>query len=201
MKTVVNLNTSLIKIFELHTEPVVITVNDVKEVAVADFSYKMFFARSTGQPVIPVVIDSYGGDVYSLLAMGSIIESSPIPVATVAVGKAMSAGAMLLGYGHESLRYAAPNATIMIHEVSSWTHGKVNEVRVDADESERLNTELMKKLAIQCGQSAKFFLDKIHDRNHADWYMTAKEAKKIGLIDHIGLPELRIDIDAKMSFN
>ena len=59
----------LIKDIELKHSPVMIRVNDFTEESAADFAAKMGVAQNTGQPVIPVIIDSYGGQVYSLMSM------------------------------------------------------------------------------------------------------------------------------------
>ena len=92
---------SLLKDFELKHQPVIIRVNKFDEKAAQDFNSKMASAQSTGQKVVPVVIDSYGGQVYSLMSMISAIKSSEIPVATIVEGKAMSCGAVLLSFGEQ----------------------------------------------------------------------------------------------------
>ena len=96
-------------------------------------------AQNSGQPVIPVIIDSYGGQVYSLMSMISDIKHSKIPVATIVQGKAMSCGAILFSFGTEGYRYMDPDATLMIHDVSSMEIGKVEEIKASAEETERLN--------------------------------------------------------------
>ena len=86
----------MIKDVELRKPPIIIRVNKFNEKAALEFATKVAVAHSTGQKVIPVVIDSYGGEVYSLMSMISSIESSELPVATIVEGKAMSCGAVLL---------------------------------------------------------------------------------------------------------
>ena len=88
----------LIKEVELRKSPIIIRVNRFDEKSANEFSHKMALAHSTGQKVIPVVIDSYGGQVYSLMSMIAAIESSELPVATIVEGKAMSCGAVLLSF-------------------------------------------------------------------------------------------------------
>ena len=85
----------LISKCELNRSPVIIRVNKFDEKSAQEFSEKMSDAHNTGQPVIPIVIDSYGGQVYSLMAMISEIEHAELPVATIVEGKAMSCGAIL----------------------------------------------------------------------------------------------------------
>ena len=109
----------LIKELELHKNPVIIRVNKFNEESAKDFATKIAMAHNTGQQVIPVVIDSYGGQVYSLMSMISAIKNSDLPVATIIEGKAMSCGAILFSFGEEGMRYMDPYATVMIHDVSS----------------------------------------------------------------------------------
>ena len=68
--------------------PVVIRVRKFDEAAAKTFSDTMANAQNTGQPIVPVIIDSYGGQVYSLMSMISDIKHSRIPVATITQGKA-----------------------------------------------------------------------------------------------------------------
>ena len=104
--------------------PVIIRVKKFDESAAKEFATQMSKAQNTGQPIIPVIIDSYGGQVYSLMSMISDIKHSKIPVATIAQGKAMSCGSILFSFGEEGKRYMDPHATVMIHDVSSMDGGK-----------------------------------------------------------------------------
>ena len=83
--------------------PVVIRVRNFNEVAARDFTNQMTKAHNTGQPIIPVIIDSYGGAVYSLMSMISDVRSSKLPVATFIQGKAMSCGAIFSTFGTKGL--------------------------------------------------------------------------------------------------
>jgi ATP-dependent Clp protease protease subunit len=93
---------------ELNRTPVIIRVNKFDEKSAQEFSEKMSDAHNTGQPVIPIVIDSYGGQVYSLMAMISEIEHAELPVATIVEGKAMSCGAILFSFGNKDMRFMDP---------------------------------------------------------------------------------------------
>ena len=94
----------LIKEYELINNHVIVRVNKFDEDAAKEFQAKIAQAHNTGQTVIPVVIDSYGGQVYSLMSMISGIQHAEIPVATVVEGKAMSCGAILFSFGHSIIR-------------------------------------------------------------------------------------------------
>ena len=148
---------SLIKELELQKNPVIIRVNSFNEDSAKDFQSKISLAHNTGQKVIPVVIDSYGGQVYSLMAMISSIKHSELPVATIVEGKAMSCGALLFSFGEEGMRYMDPDATVMIHDVSAGQHGKVEELKANAEESERLNKKVYTMMARNIGKSDNYF--------------------------------------------
>ena len=191
---------SLIKDVELRKQPVIIKVNKFDEKAANDFASKMALAHSTGQKVIPVVIDSYGGQVYSLMTMIAAIKSSDLPVATIVEGKAMSCGAVLLTFGEEGLRFAAPDATVMIHDVSSGGWGKIEELKADVKEAERLDEKIFTMMARNCGKKDDYFKKKVFTKKHADWFMDAQEAKKHGLVNHLRVPKLNIKVEVDIDF-
>ena len=190
----------LIKEVELRKSPIIIRVNRFDEKSANEFSHKMALAHSTRQKVIPVVIDSYGGQVYSLMSMIAAIESSELPVATIVEGKAMSCGAVLLSFGEQGMRFADPNATVMIHDVSSGGWGKIEELKADVAEAERLDEKIFTMMARNCGKKDDYFKKKVFNKKHADWFMDAQEAKRHGLVNHLRLPKLKIKINAEIDF-
>ncbi len=180
--------------------PVVIRVRKFDEAAAKEFSNAMSKAQNTGQPVVPVIIDSYGGQVYSLMSMISDIKNSRITVATIVQGKAMSCGALLFSFGAEGHRYMDADAPVMIHDVSSWAGGKVEEIKADADETERLNQKVYKMMAKNCGHHEDYFLDIIHEKGHADWFLEAEECLKHNLTNHVRVPTLKIEARVNFDF-
>lgn len=190
----------LIKEVELRKSPVVIRVNKFNEDAAKKFAQEMAQAHNTGQKVIPVVIDSYGGQVYSLMSMIAAIRDAELPVATIVEGKAMSCGAVLLTFGEEGLRFADPDATIMIHDVSSGGHGKIEELKADVKEAERLDDKIFTMMARNCGKKDDYFKKKVFNKKHADWFLDAAEAKKHGMINHLRMPTFRISVDVDIDF-
>jgi|TARA_R110000824_G_scaffold60425_5_gene161539 ATP-dependent Clp protease protease subunit len=178
--------------------PVIIRVRKFDETAAKEFSNLMRKAQNSGQPIVPVIIDSYGGQVYSLMSMVSDIKHSKIPVATIAQGKAMSCGAILFSCGAEGHRYMDRDSTLMIHDVSSMSWGKVEEIKASAEETGRLNKKVYQMMAKNCGKRKNYFLDLIHEKGHADWFLEAAEAEKHNLANHLHVPELKIE--AKVNF-
>ena len=190
----------LLKDFELKQQPVIVRVNKFTEASAKEFCNRMAQAQSTGQKVIPVVIDSYGGQVYSLMSMIAAINASEVPVATIAEGKAMSCGAVLLTFGEQGMRFADPHATVMIHDVSSGGHGKIEELKADVKEAERLDEKIFTMMARNCGKKDDYFKKKVFNKKHADWFMDAQEAKKHGIVNHLRVPTLKIKVDVDIDF-
>jgi|TARA_R110002012_G_scaffold104250_2_gene244633 ATP-dependent Clp protease protease subunit len=190
----------LLKDFELKHQPVIIRVNKFDEKSAQDFNSKVAAAHSTGQKVIPVIIDSYGGQVYSLLSMIGTIRASELPVATIVEGKAMSCGAVLLSCGEKGMRFADPDATIMIHDVSSGGRGKIEELKADVAEAERLDEKIFTIMARNCGKKDDYFKKKVFNRKHADWYIEPTEAKRHGLVDQLRTPQMIVKVDVDIDF-
>lgn len=180
--------------------PIIIRVNKFDETAAKNFTTAMMKAQNTGQPVVPIIIDSYGGQVYSLMSMVADINHSNMPVATIVQGKAMSCGALLFSFGAEGMRYMDPDATLMVHDVSSMSWGKVEEIEASAKETSRLNKKVYQMMAQNCGKRKNYFLDLIHEKGHADWFLDADEAMKHNLANHLKIPALQIKADVSFTF-
>ena len=188
----------LIKELELKKSPVIIRVNKFTEESAKKFSEQMALAHNTGQKVIPVIIDSYGGQVYSLMSMISAIKHAEVPIATIVEGKAMSCGAVLFSFGEEGLRFMDPNATVMIHDVSSMDMGKVEELKAGAAEADRLNTIIYTMMARNCGKKDDYFMKIVDKKKHADWFIDSEEAKKHGLANQLRVPRLTVTVDVNI---
>lgn len=179
--------------------PVVIHVTAFDDEAVEDFQDDMDDAHRTGQPVIPIVVNSYGGSAYGCLGMVSAIQNAKLPVATICTSKAMSAGAILFCFGTEGYRFMDPNAILMIHDVASDTFGKIEDIKADATHVDYLNKTMYKRVAKHLGHPENYFTDLVKRHNHVDWYMTAKEAKTHKIANHLRVPnfEVKISLDIK----
>tara|TARA_Y100000310_G_scaffold202477_1_gene202660 strand:+ start:3947 stop:4549 length:603 start_codon:yes stop_codon:yes gene_type:complete len=191
---------SLIKDPDIKRPPVIIRVNEFNNKAAKEFEIEISKAHNTGQSVIPVIIDSYGGQVYSLMSMISSIKHAELPVATIIEGKAMSCGALLFSFGEEGMRFMDSDATLMIHDVSTSVWGKVEEIKADAAEADRLNQKLYRAMATNCGKKEDYFLDLIHEKSHADWFLDAAEAKTHNLANQIRVPKFNVTVNVNIDF-
>jgi ATP-dependent Clp protease, protease subunit len=185
---------------ELIDAPIVVRVNKFTEDSAKNFQEDINYAHDTGQPVIPVIIDSYGGACYTLLSMINTIQTSKLPIATICESKAMSAGAILFALGQPGLRYMSEHATLMIHDLSSFIDGKIEELKNDVEQSDKLNAYIFKLLAKHCKKDPNYFLDLIEDKSHMDWFLNPKEAKKHNLCDQIAIPSLITKIKVDYEF-
>lgn len=152
-------------------------------------------AIAAKQDIIPIVIDSYGGSIYSLMSMIDAINACKIKIATIVESKAMSAGAVLFSCGAEGYRFIGPNATVMVHCAAGHAGGKINEMKVDIKELDRLNSKVFKILDKNCGKPDGYFWDIIENKKHmTDWYLDAEEAVAHNIANHIGIPKINIKI-------
>ncbi len=199
MKLIRNISRK-IKDLEMRVAPVIITVRDFDEENANTFIKEIGLAHNTGQPIIPVVIDSYGGDVYALNRMIDAIKNSELPVATIVEGKAMSCGAILMTFGTKGYRYCNSDATVMMHDISSWSGGKIEEIRSSFKETERLQLKILQEVDRNCGQELGFFEKAIHSKGRADWFINAEESLQLGMADKIGNPNIGLNFKVDINF-
>jgi ATP-dependent protease ClpP protease subunit len=202
MRKVVSIDPRLTikKLEDVLDTPVIIRVNSFDEEACDEFEEKMSEAHESGQPIIPIVVDSYGGSGYGCMGMISSIENSKLPVATIVSTKAMSAGSILFAFGSEGHRYMDPYATLMIHDAASASYGKLQEMKSDIKELERLNKVIYKRMARHLGHPDDYFLNLIAKHKHVDWYLSSKDAKKHNIANHLHIPVMNIKIGVDIQF-
>ena len=191
------------RLADLINVPKSIVVNEFNEEFAKKFATDITVAMGTGQEVIPIFIDSFGGEVYSLLAMVDVInkaKSDGFIVATICLSKAMSCGSVLLSQGTEGYRYISEYSTIMIHDVSSGMWGKIEEVKADAKEAERLNELIYKLMSISIGKPESYLKEIVHTKGHADWFVTATQAVEHNLANHISIPSFNISVSVNVKF-
>lgn len=173
---------------------------DFTEEMAEEFAHNFNMAEASGQEVIPIIIDSYGGDVYALMGIIDIIRASKAKIATICLGKAMSAGAVVLSCGHDGLRFASPHSTIMIHSASGGAFGTAEEVKVNTKELMRVNNKLLEIMSVNCGHKKDHFLKLLHSKKNTDLYLTPAEAKKHKIVNEIRIPEFEISVKATVNF-
>ena len=142
--------------------------------------YDVYDIKYTPKP-IEIYIDSYGGGVYHALGLVSIMNASKTPIHTYATGVAMSAAFLMLIYGHK--RFAHEHSTMLYHQVSSWSRGKLHDMVDDIKQSKAVQKK-METLVLDRTKIPKETLKSVY-KERRDWFITAKEALKLGIIDEI----------------
>lgn len=130
---------------------------------------------------ISLYVNSPGGSVTSTLAIVDTMNHIKAPVSTVCVGIAASGGAIVLAHGAKGKRFALPNSEVMIHQPLGGAEGQATDIAITAKHILKTRENLNKMLAKQTGQS----LSQIEKDVERDFFMSAEEAKKYGIIDEI----------------
>lgn len=156
--------------------------NDVNEhTANLVVAQLLFLDNDNSNKDIFLYINSPGGSVYDALAIYDTMQYVKSDVQTVGIGVQASAAAFLLSSGTKGKRFLLPHATVMIHQPSSGTRGKVTDQEIDLKEALRVKRLLEEIMAKNTGQKP----DRIHEDMERDFWMTAPEAKKYGLVDDV----------------
>ncbi len=141
----------------------------------------LFLNREDPEAPIQMYINSPGGQIYAGLAIYDTMQMISNPISTVAVGVTASFGTVLLTAGTKGQRYALPNATIHMHQPLGGAQGQATDIEIQAKEILRLKERLNKILAQHTGQP----LDVIERDTDRDFYMSAEDAVKYGLVDKV----------------
>lgn len=150
-------------------------------VANAMIAQLLFLESQDNEKDIKIYINSPGGSVTAGLAIYDTMQYIKPDVATMCVGMAASMGAVLLAGGAAGKRYALPNSEVMIHQVLGGVQGQATDIKIHADRIMAMKKGLNQILADHTGQP----IDVVTDDTERDNFMTAKEAKKYGLIDEV----------------
>lgn len=151
----------------------------------------LFLEADNPKKEISMYINSPGGVVTSGMAIYDTMQYIRAPVATLCIGQAASMGSLLLAAGEKSMRYALPNARIMVHQPSGGFQGQASDIERHAQEILDMRARLNKIYVTHTGQS----LRKIEDALERDTFMTAEQAKDFGLVDEV--TERRSEGEAK----
>lgn len=141
----------------------------------------LFLQSEDATKDISVYVNSPGGSVTAGLAIYDTMQFLKPNIRTYCMGQAASMGAVLLAAGTKGKRYALPYARIMIHQPWGGVQGTASDITIQAREIERLKTDLIKILGHHTGQP----VEKVTVDSDRDFFMSAEEAKKYGLIDEV----------------
>jgi ATP-dependent Clp protease, protease subunit len=145
----------------------------------------LFLESEDSKKDISLYINSPGGSVTATLAMLDTMRHIKPDVSTVCVGIAASGAAILLAAGAKRKRFALPNAEVMIHQPWGGVQGQAADIEITAKHILNTRDKLNKILSKVTGQT----LEKIQKDVDRDFFMSAEEAKKYGIIDSIHNPQ------------
>lgn len=141
----------------------------------------LFLENEDSKKDIKLYINSPGGSVYDALAIYDTMQYVKCNIQTVGIGVQASAAAFLLSSGTKGKRFILPHATVMIHQPSAGTRGKVTDMEIDLKEGLRLKQLLNEIIAKNTGQK----VSKIQEDMERDKWLSADEAKKYGIVDKV----------------
>ncbi len=141
----------------------------------------LFLESENPKKEIAMYINSPGGVVTSGMAMYDTIQFIRPPVSTLCTGQAASMGSLLLAAGAKDMRFALPNARIMLHQPSGGFQGQASDIERHAEDIIKTKRRLNEIYVHHTGQD----YEKIEQTLDRDYFMTADEAKEFGIVDDV----------------
>lgn len=152
------------------------------QMANAIIAQMLFLERQDPKKDIQLYINSHGGSVTAGMAIYDTMQYVRPDVSTICVGVAASMGAFLLAAGEKKKRFALPNSEILIHQVHvGGVEGQATDIEIATKQIMKIKENMNALLAKHTGQS----LSKIEKDTDRDFWLTAEEAQKYGIIDEV----------------
>ena len=151
------------------------------EIASLIIAQMLFLEAEDPDKDITFYVNSPGGVVTAGLAIYDTMRYVRCDIVTLCMGQAASMGAVLLAAGTRDKRYALPNSRILIHQPMGGFQGQATDIDIHAQEILRMRIDLNRILALHTGQNIR----KIKKDTERDFFMSAEEAKKYGIIDKV----------------
>ena len=163
-------------------ERIIFLTGAVDDTVAASICMQLLFLEAENpKKEIAMYINSPGGVVTAGLSIYDTMQFIRCPVSTTVMGQAASMGSMLLAAGEKDMRFALPNARIMVHQPSGGYQGQVTDIMIHAKEVESLKHRLNEIYVHHTGQDIK----SIQNALERDNFFTAQMAKDFGLIDKV----------------
>ena len=141
----------------------------------------LYLASKDSKRDIKLYINSPGGSVTAGLAIYDTMQFLKCPISTICIGLTASMAAVILAAGTKGKRFSLPNAEILLHQVAGGMQGQAADIEITAKQILHMKQKLNKIIASHTGQT----LSKVENDTDRDFYLTAEEAKKYGLIDEV----------------
>ncbi|HBU06824.1 MAG TPA: ATP-dependent Clp endopeptidase proteolytic subunit ClpP [Candidatus Magasanikbacteria bacterium] len=150
-------------------------------VANAVIAQMLFLANQDPEKDIKLYINSPGGSVTSGLAIYDTMQYIKPDVSTICIGMAASMASVLLAAGAKGKRFSLPNSEVMIHQVMGGMQGQASDIKIHAERILKIKERLNEILSKHTGKELKT-VEKDSDR---DYFMSAEEAMKYGVVDKV----------------
>lgn len=160
---------------------IIFVSNEINDITANLIVAQLLFLDSESDEEIKMYINSPGGSVTAGMAIIDTMNYIKSPVSTVCVGICASMGAMLLSQGEKGRRFALPNSEVMIHQPLGGAKGQATEIEIYAENILKTKKKLTQMIADATGET----LEKVKMDMERDYFLSAEEAKKYGLIDNI----------------
>ena len=141
----------------------------------------LYLASKDPKRDIKLYINSPGGSVTAGLAIYDTMQYLKCSVSTICIGLTASMAAVILACGTKGKRFSLPNAEILLHQVAGGMQGQAADIEITAKQIVKMKEKLNNILSKHTGQP----IDKVEKDTDRDFYLTAEEAKKYGLIDEV----------------
>ena len=163
-------------------ERIIFVIGQVEDAMATSICMQLLFLEAQNpSKEIAMYINSPGGVVTSGMAIYDTMQFIKCPIATLCIGQAASMGSLLLTAGTKGLRFALPNARIMVHQPSGGFSGQASDIERHAQDIIKMKRRLNEVYVKHTGQP----YEKIETTLDRDHFMTAEEAREFGLIDRV----------------
>ena len=141
----------------------------------------LFLEAEDPKKEVSIYINSPGGVVTAGMAIYDTMQYIRPPVSTLCIGQAASMGSLLLAAGNKDMRFALPNARIMLHQPSGGFQGQATDILLHAQEIQNIKKRLNEIYVKHTGQTYQM----IEDSLERDRFLTAEQAREFGLVDKV----------------
>ncbi|MGE0768731.1 MAG: ATP-dependent Clp protease proteolytic subunit [Hyphomicrobiaceae bacterium] len=163
-------------------ERIIFVIGQVEDAMATSICMQLLFLEAQNPTKeIAMYINSPGGVVTSGMAIYDTMQFIKCPIATLCIGQAASMGSLLLTAGNKGMRYALPNARIMVHQPSGGFSGQASDIERHAQDIIKMKRRLNEVYVKHTGQP----YEKIEATLDRDHFMTAEESCAFGLIDRV----------------
>lgn len=156
---------------------------DVNENMIANIIHHMLALAQINQDPIQMIISTYGGSADEMFGVYDLIKLLPAPVFTIALGKVMSAGVLLLAAGKKGQRVIGRSARIMMHPISGVAAGNIFQLENETEEMRRLQLQMVEAMVRETKMTKKV-IEEIMKKGK-DYYITPQKAIEYGIVDRV----------------